>query len=465
MKQRLAIHQSNKLLIIFINYLFWILLILYTNPGGIFDAFGIWYFVGHYNIKDLLFALLSVCYFTIPKSHDSFDEDFNSVRNFLLLFLVYYFIVFVYLVPYHNSTKNYSLLIAVTKSRWTIYSIFLFIYIYEFFKRNYDGFVKIFFFSSILILLLYLIQIIIKINILPVESINRGFININRMYNTNINDGLMPLFIPMGVTVIVFKLNIKYKIMIIIGFILMVTYYIVSITRRDIMGIFIYFILAIVINIFITSSFKANIYRMLKITLILIVITLGVYFIFPKYVEASRVGIVESINIVESGKESTGYKDERLGIRPFIVKQFLEHPLFGTGFDNRWRNKAGDKLGYEASDYPFLAAMSMFGILGILVFMPVYILLLTFLKNDLKYLRNKKRQNNSLFFLMIITFILFFIFHLLQYFNYFMAVSNPGYYYAWYFLLSLYLGARYNFYSVENQNNKLIPKLNLTQII
>jgi hypothetical protein len=444
--------KSNKLLIPVINYLFWVLLILFFNPGGIFEAFNIWYILGRFKMSDLLFIFMTICYVVIPKSHNNFDADFIKVRNYLLVFLIYYFIVFVYLVPFYSGNKDYSLIIALTKSRWALYSIFLFIYIYEFFKISYDVFIKIFVYSSALILVLFLSQIIIKINILPIEQLNRGFFNIIRMYNGYISDGLMLLLIPMGITIYVFKLKVKYKNMILIGFILMCTYYFVSSTRRDIISILIYFLLATLFNTFIEGSYKVFFNKMLKSALAIIFITIGIYFIFPKYVEAARIGIVESINIIEYGKEiRTGYKDERLGLRPFIVLQFIKHPYFGTGFDNRWRSREGDKLGFEASDYPFLAALAMFGVLGIMVFLPVYILLLKFLKNDLKYLRNKKNQNEYLLFLLLLTFILYFIYNLLQYWNYFLPVSNAGDY-IWYSSLAFYLGARYKFYFSQSHS-------------
>src|ERR1035438_1737749 len=106
MKQALTIYRSNKLLISFIDYLFWVLFILYTNPGGIFEAFHIWYVFGRFNVNDLLFVLLTICYVVIPKSHDSFDVDFKKVRNYLFVFLIYYFIVFVYLVQIGRASRK-----------------------------------------------------------------------------------------------------------------------------------------------------------------------------------------------------------------------------------------------------------------------------------------------------------------------------------------------------------------------
>ena len=458
MKRSLELKQET-LLSNLIDYIFWFFLILFTNPGGILDALNIWYIIGRFNIRDLLFILLSICYIIIPKIQDIYDLDFKLIKKFLILFLVYYFIVFAYWIPVINGSVNYSFNIALIKSRWTLYSIFLFIYIYEFFKRRFDVFVKILVFSSISILFLFLIQIIIKIHILPVNIMNRGFINMDRMYGVNISRGLFPLLIPMGVVVIVFKPNVKFKKIIIISFVMLSLYYLVSITRRDILSIFFFFLLAVILKTIITRKYKTLFLGILKSLVPIIFLIFASYFVFPKYLEATKLGIIDSFNIIKTGEEINGQKDERLGLRPFIVQQFLTHPSFGTGFDNRWRTKEGDNQGFEASDYPFLAALAMFGVAGILVFLPVYLLIIKILKKDISYLRNKIEFNRQLIFVLLFTFILFFTFNLFQYFNYFMAVANSDFYYWWYFYLSLYLAARSKFYCLDkNVNLNLILK-------
>ena len=94
---------------------------------------------------------------------------------------------------------------------------------------------------------------------------------------------------------------------------------VVSITRRHIIGIFIYFILAIFINAFITGNYKVLFNKTLKSALYYSSYYRYCVFCFSKIVEAARIGIVETINIIETGKETGGYKDERMGLRPFIV--------------------------------------------------------------------------------------------------------------------------------------------------
>lgn len=432
-----------------IDYLFWCLLILFTNPGGIVEAFNGHYIVDKVQINDLIFILLSICYIVIPKSFNNSNTDFKKIGSFLFIYLIYYFVFYTFLVPYLNGNRHYSLLISLIKSRHNLYYIFIFIYIYEFLKRRVDIFLRIFCYSSIIILVLFLLQLIIKVNILPVFSLNRGFIDIDR--NLMLSDGLIPLLIPLGVTIFVFRLNIKFKYIILLGFSLLPIYYVVSLVRREILSIFIYFFIAIIINAYLSNRYKTIISNGLKALSVLAVLIVGSYFIFPKYAEAARISIIETYNVIQSGKTSTGEKDERLGLnRSFIVGEFFKYPIFGTGFDTRWRGGTGQKEGYEASDYPLLSTFAKYGVVGIIIFLPVYFFIIKILKTDLLFLQNHKNEKSSLLFLLLMTFILFFSFHLLQYFNWFCAFASNSFY-SWYFYLAFYLAARNRFFFIEYQ--------------
>jgi len=448
------VNESNKLLDTFINYTFWCLLILYTNPGGVIQALDIYYISGKINFGDLLFVLITACYFFIPKNYSVFDNDFIKVRKYLIIFLFYYLAAFVVLIPIVNGNINYSLPDALTKARYTVFVILLSIYAYDFFKRRFDIFLKVFLFSSIIVLILFIATVLTGLNILPVGLMNRDFVNINR--NIMESEGLMPLLIPMGAAVIIFNLKIKYRNLILIGFALMSLAYLLELWRRNIAAIFIYFILAALVSAFISRRYTVILNNALKIILLVSSLVLISYLLFPRYINAAVVGIKESISVIESSRDMRGQKDVRLTLdRPFINEKFYEHPLFGTGFDNRWRTKGGDNQGYEAADYPFLAALAMYGIVGLMVFLPIYVVIVRILKLDFAYLRaNNGQIEKSLTFLFALSFMLFFVFDLLQYFNYFQAVSISESYYNWYIALSLYLAVRSEFYSTEFQNNE-----------
>ena len=183
MKINSGSYQPIKLYIPLIDYLFWILfIILYTDPGGIIEAFNLYYIIGKINYRDVLIVLLAICYVLVPKESNIFDLDYLKIKKYLLIFLFYYLIVFVIIVPILNGNKDYSLVKNLIKSRYIIYEILLFNFIYKFLKRRSDIFIKIFLFSSILISMLFLQGLITDIKILPVLVVNRGFININKHF-------------------------------------------------------------------------------------------------------------------------------------------------------------------------------------------------------------------------------------------------------------------------------------------
>ena len=452
---RVETGKSEKLLDTIISYFFWILLILYTNPGGVIEALKIYYIVGKVNLGDLLFILLSACYFIIPKEHTVYDIEYLRVRKYLSIFLIYYLIAFIVAVPILNGNQNYSLADSLIKSRYTVYAILLSIYIYEFFKRRWDIFLKIFLYSSIMILTLFILTVVTKINILPIGLVNRGFVNINR--NLMVSEGMMPLLVPLGVVVLVFKIRIKYRGLILTAFALMSIVYLLELWRRNIAAIFILFILAAIADAFISRRYIMILKNGVKVIVLIASLSLMSYLIFPRYIEAAVIGIEESFSVVENSRDIRGQKDVRLTLdRPFINEQFYQHPIFGTGFDNRWRTKGGDNQGYEAADYPFLAALAMFGIVGLAVFLPIYIIIVRILKLDFGYMRdNNIMIEKSLMYLFALSFMLYFTFDLIQYFNYFQAVSNSDFYYNWYIYLSLYLAARSMFYSNEFENEEI----------
>lgn len=447
-------HDSERLNYTLISYIFWSLLIIYTNPGGIIEAFNVSDIWGKVDMKDLLFALMSICFLFIPKSNNILDIEYRKILIFLVLFMLYYLIFHVIIVPLLNGISSYSVINSIIKSRHNIYYLLFFIYIYEFFKQRVDIFIKIYAYSSVTIIILFILQLPFNIKILPVYLLDRSFIEIKR--NIMMSEGILLLLIPMGVIIIVYNLKIYYRGIIVLGFTLLPLYYIISLRRMELISIVIYLLIAIISNILITKEYKLLLTRGIKtIALLMIIISLS-HFIFPQYTEAAGSSLIESYNVIRYGKTSNGEKDERLQLsKPFIVSQFLKHPIFGTGFDNRWKNSSGQKQGYESSDYPLLTGFARYGLVGIVIFTPIYFVIFKILKKDIKHFQRNTMLKPNLSYLFMLTFMLYFMYHFLQYFNWYCAVSSNVFYY-WYIFLAFYLAARYRYYL---QNTILMKKL------
>jgi hypothetical protein len=433
----------------FIKYLFWFSIILYTNPGGIQQALNVFDLSGGMNFNDLLMPILVLCYaFTTFKS-DFLDNDFNKVKIFLSFYLVYIIFIFGYFVPAYKESADYSFAFALIKLRYTVYNFLLFIFIYKFAQTSISIFFSVFVFSSLIILVLFIQSLFTGINILPKSVISRGFVAIDR--NLMINYGLMPLIIPIGFISIFFnKLKIQ-KIYIYFAFTLMILIWILSVTRRQLFGVLAFMMIALLLKQYLVKRSFFDFKLLTRLIVIFNAIILITYFAFPKYINATKSAFVETENLLFNNTLSNGLSDERLSLtKPFIIKTFKENILFGTGFDNRWRTQEGDNEGFEAADYPFLAALAMTGIAGVLVFLPIYALLATTIIRDIMVLKNFQNSNSPLTLLLLLTLIIWFLFEFMQYMNYFKPVSNLSKY-DWFCYLGLYLAVRKSYFSNVNQ--------------
>lgn len=438
-----------------VDYLFWSFVILFTNPGGIIEALNLFYIFGKINFRDVIFVILTILYLIIPKTYSIVDHSFIAIKRYLLIFLIYFYLFYVVFIPRINNVENYSLIFSIIKTRYTLYHIAMFFYIYVFFRRRWDIFLKIFLLSSIIVLILFLQARVTGINILPISIMNRNFVNIDR--NLMVSEGLMPLLIPLGIAVIVLRFKSPYRYVVIAGFVLMSAAYLYALWRRNIIAVFAYFLLAVLIDSFIKQKMSRLAINSLKAAAFLAVMTVAFYFISPKYTKAAQVALLETVSVVKESKTTSGQSDVRLGLnRPFINNLFYKNPVWGTGFDNRWRIRQGDEQGYEAADYPLLAALAMFGLIGILLFGPVYLHIIKTIISDLKYIRGHPGKKNNAMQLLSITFILFFLYHLMQYFNYYIFISVTDDFIN-YFFLSLYYSSRAGYYYSEYTAQKMIP--------
>lgn len=428
-----------------VDYVFWIVLIFFTNPGSILQAFGEDVGDGGVKISDFLFVVLSICFVLIfKKKYFQGDSQFLKVSKFLFIFLIYYVIVVSFFIPQFKSSQNYSFIFNLIKIRPGIMNFFLVHYVYLFYLRSYKLFLKYFILSSIIVLILFLSTVFTGLDILPIKTMDRKFITIERqiMYSY----GLMPLITSMGAVLLVFKNNLNSKKLILVAFILMSSAWVLSLFRREIFGTIILFFVTALVHNYIKNKnlipFKKIVATIFYVSFFLFIIKLT----FPNYLEAIRYSLEETVNVFMAGETSTGKKDVRLGFgKPLLQEKIAGNFIIGTGFDNNWRV---NQVGYEASDYPLLAAIAMTGVVGLLVFFPIYFLLYKSIFVDLGYLKKNQINNYSIEQYLFLVFIVYFIFEILNYTYWFLPVSLFSFskHHKWYIILSFYFASRRIFY-------------------
>ena len=119
-----------------IDYIFWFIFILRTNPGGILAALGEDKSKSGIDITDFLFVILFGCFLIIFHTIKINDHAFKKIVKYLIFFGLYYFIVFGYFVPVLKENPGYTYFEFFKKSRRVIYSLCLFVMVYPFFLRS-----------------------------------------------------------------------------------------------------------------------------------------------------------------------------------------------------------------------------------------------------------------------------------------------------------------------------------------
>ena len=120
-----------------VDYLFWIVLLVFSNPGNILGALGEDTSDGGVNITDLLFVVLLLCSLAVFKKQEVLeDKPFKKMLKYLLIFFVYYLIVFCFFVPQFKNVPGYSVLGTFIKIRHAIINMFLVVMVYIFYLRR-----------------------------------------------------------------------------------------------------------------------------------------------------------------------------------------------------------------------------------------------------------------------------------------------------------------------------------------
>lgn len=439
-----------------VDYLFWIVLLVFSNPGNILGALGEDTSDGGVNITDLLFVVLLLCSLAVFKKQVLLeDKPFKKMLKYLLIFFVYYLIVFCFFVPQFKNVPGYSVLGTFIKIRHAIINMFLVVMVYIFYLRSYIIFFRLFLISSIAVIILFLITVLGGVDIIPVMVSDRGFISINRLMMENY--GLMPILITMGVVQIVFGFKFKGKFIILIASLLMLLAWILSLIRRELLSAVLLFFVAMVVRNFILKRSLIDVKKILSLGVYFLII-IGIFAVaFPKYSDAVVASVDETIYTIKYGRSSVGYKDARLGFgKEALQEKIKNNYIIGTGFDNNWR--VSEEAGWEASDYPFLAAIAMTGIIGLLFFLPVYILLGKFMWYDINFMRRSYIDLFRFEDYTLIVFIVYYIFDLATYVYWFLPVSlfAHGGHKKWYIFLAMIIAARRVLYTNREFQERIV---------
>ena len=402
----------------------------------------------YYLISFLLVIIIYAYNYNIHKIN-VFKFKFIKIYLWILfIWYLYYFLIF-----FGINNKFYeNFFNSILDNFVLVYTSLLVIPIVYFSFFGLKIFLKILVWSTIIIGLLFLVTVFTNVELIKTWSAIRGEAgNLTRHFLYGY--GLMFYIVPLTIAILFLKVRLDKRVL--LSFLIVIMIILITVYRREIIALMEY----IVIIAFLSSKVegKNGILSITKYfnpkTILITILTLFFLSVFSKEILNTSLELINNtlINLGLIQNDNLMIQDVRLSLsgKTGIIKAISDHFFLGTGFDPVWYTGDGGVNQWEGADYVFLAALAMYGIMGLLAFFPFYIFVLTVIYKFVLLSRNHfesiiKSQRNIIFLLIGIAAISEFIKNLIEYPNWFYpigAIMDRGKYYIF---LGLILGCYYN---------------------
>ena len=139
-----------------------------------------------------------------------------------------------------------------------------------------------------------------------------------------------------------------------------------------------------------------------------------VFIVSPEYISHSQAMVVNAFEVTGISENPASTTDGRLERDiPKHLERFREAPVLGYGYDVKWYSNMVEDGGLSANDVPLTAALGMFGILGVSLFLFVYLKLINVMfiaYRVLKiYVKNNIIWREAILFLILLAVLVAFI--------------------------------------------------------
>lgn len=381
------------------------------------------------------------------------------------IYMLYFVIVYGFIIPQINDRVDF--ITFLIKSRLYFMAFLLIRPIYFFVKYGMEDHFKIVVYSAAICLTLYFISLISGLKLIPIATGDR-YINSGIMRITLWNYGLFDWVLNLAFIVLLLKIKIKNKRLLFYSGLLMAFAIVLTLTRRELIGrVFSILIILIIANYLFKSYRKIQI---VKIILPLVFLSGLLYITFPKYIGYASDEYKSIGSLVSTGLDKEGNTDYRLAGTGDVVsmeKLISEHPFFGVGFTRysyedltNFRDLDNPLAGlYAGGELPYLGSIGKVGIIGLVFFLPMYILILMMSlklyriikKNDINIFM-KYNSYELIFAVFAITFTISkFTFNL---FNIFVETYSPAAFIVFVIILSILIACHDNLNKTLNSRQK-----------
>ena len=429
--------QSRKYIL---DYIFWILVVFYMDPGGMVSMFV------NLRIFQSVSTILILTIFLFCMDKNKVQNFFKNkfVRGMTICFIAWFFYYMLVFLLARDQYSSVSLLSKIVKTRIYYSSWLLVIPIAYFISyRNQTIFFKVFSVSTIIIGLCIPLNIFAGIDLIILNDFSRGFVNVDRYMMGGYGLLEWGLYILFALLVLPQSgKNYTYFFISTICYLI----YTISLTRRY----FFYVLITAGISYLLSNYLFKNISKYKSRFLIV-----GASFFLILYIAFNEYAL--SIPTTFSS-QSINYGTASASLSLFshspTVDLFQENIFFGTGYINEWYSnntfstlKVQTDFGLEGSDYVFLSSLAMFGLFGICLFIPFYLYLVKTILFGFKLIKNNFNNidlNDKYLYMSVIFLIstgLFFIRHMITYPDWFAFIGPHGSFSKYYILLGILLGS------------------------
>lgn len=376
-------HKDVKL------YTAWVLLFFATNPAAVSSFYLSKGLLGGISYFDVFFILLVAI--TIVNNYHWRDFFYsNHAKNIfyaLLAFTIYKLVVWGFIIPKH--TFDNFIRYVVIRERDSLYLFLYMIPAYLLAIRNLKVLMNVITIFSLIVLSMVVASFLFGVELIPILEMNRykegGAV---RYYLFNY--GMLTALVPLLLSVYISKIKIQNLKLLVIGTILITITIILSVTKG----------LYITLTFLVISSIYYSV-KILKVKLdnvfirsIIIVIVLGVFLniTFPTYFDFAKRAYMDIFFLATEG-ETTDGSTSRFWQIPALVSQIEQRPFFGVGwgFENV-NTEEFDINQFDASDFPLLANVMQYGIVGILIYVVHFVFLFRVIFLLIKTLKTMPRD-------------------------------------------------------------------------
>lgn len=409
----------------YIDWLFWFIFILYSDPGGLLEGYFQGDLIGRVNFNDVFFVIMFLATISV-RSKRHVDMHFKRIFNILLFIIIYIGLIYGLILPLYFDRSDF-LMFAYKSREYYIYSLPVMYFVYIFSIRSLDIFFNMMLVISVVIMTLYFMTLILGIDVIPVYTVTRSGSEVGneRLYMPSYGYIVWYLFI--GI-IYYFAGNKfrkikkrKYYLLYYITITMSAAIFL-TLTRRNILDIiFGFFIIMVYCSYLISKSYAGN---MIKLSFFGFAIIIIYSIFFPNNYNDLKIVSGDTFSLLTKGETEKGESDYRVtGTGDLdIAKNIIANNLiFGTGYVPWiWADVVNEKgqgnelaIAWDASaEVPIYGGIMRFGIIGVIIFTVFYWKLVKYIIRiaiNLKRNMHKINDKHINYFLVLIFIIYSFI--------------------------------------------------------